>query len=122
MLSRRKFGALAIAAVSSTLPEAEARERLKTPLLFSIERSKNTNIVQYRARASTSGLDLKRPIEAYWRMLAEDGRREELTWAERSLAYGFALTSVSTTSCVLHLKAFEARSLQVQQQDGEFRA
>jgi predicted small lipoprotein YifL len=64
----------------------------KTQLLFIIERSKNANVVNYDARLTTDGkLDPKEPVVAYWVLLAEDGRREELSWIEKKKAYGFTI-------------------------------
>jgi hypothetical protein len=62
----------------------------KTQPLFIIERSKNANVVHYDARLDADGrLDPKEPVVAYWIMLAEDGRRENLNWIEKRKAYGF---------------------------------
>src|ERR1035437_1974022 len=48
--------------------------------LFVIEWSKNANVVQYDARLTADGvLDPKEPVEVYWILLAEDGRREKLS-------------------------------------------
>ncbi len=58
--------------------------------LFIIERSKNANVVHYNARLTADGiLDPNEPVIAYYVMLAEDGRRKELNWIEKKLAYGF---------------------------------
>ena len=58
--------------------------------LFMIERSKNSNTVHYDARLTADGkLDSEEPVIAYYVMLAEDGRRKELNWIEKKLAYGF---------------------------------
>jgi len=62
----------------------------KTQPLFIIERSKNANVVHYDAQLSADGnLDPNEPVIAYWVLLAEDGRREELNWIEKKKAYGF---------------------------------
>ena len=46
--------------------------------------------MHYDARLTADGkLDPKEPVIAYWVMLAEDGRREELNWIEKKKAYGF---------------------------------
>jgi hypothetical protein len=59
--------------------------------LFVIERSKNRNVVRYDLVLDKSGFyDTRRPLDVYWLMLAEDGRREELSILERR-AYGFEL-------------------------------
>jgi hypothetical protein len=62
----------------------------KTQPLFIIERSKNANVVHYDAKLTADGkLDSNEPVIAYWVLLAEDGRREELNWIEKKKAYGF---------------------------------
>lgn len=67
-----------------------AAAQIKTQPLFIIERSKNANVVHYEARLTADGvLDSKEPVIAYWVLLAEDGRREELNWIEKKMAYGF---------------------------------
>jgi hypothetical protein len=75
------------AAVSGLVPTA-AEADLQP--LFTIERSKNANVVHYDARLGADGkLDPKEPVVAYWIMLAEDGHREDLNWVEKKKAYGF---------------------------------
>ena len=69
---------------------APAGALTETHPLFIIERSKNANTVHYDARLAADGrLDRKEPVIAYYVMLAEDGRRKELNWNERKMAYGF---------------------------------
>jgi hypothetical protein len=64
----------------------------ETHPLFIIERSKNANAVHYDARLAASGkLDPDEPVIAYYVMLAEDGRRKELNWIEKTMAYGFGI-------------------------------
>ena len=65
----------------------------KTQPLFIIERSKNANVVHYDAQLTADGkLEANEPVIAYWVLLAEDGRREELNWIEKKKAYGFHIT------------------------------
>jgi hypothetical protein len=57
--------------------------------LFIIEKSTNANVVHYDAVIiPDGGLNPQQPIIAYWVMAAEDGRREDLTSAERRKAFG----------------------------------
>lgn len=71
---------------------APAAARIETSPLFIIERSKNANVVHYDARLTANGkLDPEEPVIAYWVLLAEDGRREELSWIEKKKAYGFTI-------------------------------
>jgi hypothetical protein len=90
--------------------------------LFRIARSKNKNVVVYRANHGKSGLDAASPISAYWLMLAEDGRREGLTWAERQLAYGFEVAGVTSEGCQVTLSACSKRSLRIERAVRGFRA
>jgi len=69
---------------------APTAAQMKTQPLFTIERSKNANVVHYDARLTADGkLGPKEPVIAYWVLSAEDGRREELSWIEEKKAYGF---------------------------------
>ena len=71
---------------------APAVAQMRTSPLFIIERNVNANVVHYDARLTSDGkLDPKNPVIAYWVMLAEDGRREELGWIEKKKAYGFTI-------------------------------
>jgi Domain of unknown function (DUF4833) len=121
MLSRRDLHVLASgAALSLVAPRLFATSSRE---LFTLGRSKNANVVRYAVRSGADGrLDAARPVEAYWLMLAEDGRREELTWTERKLAYGFSVSEQTSQGLLLHLSACSARELRVRSSDGAFRA
>ena len=47
------------------------------------------------AKATDVVPNANQPIDVYWLMLAENGRREELTWMERKMAYGFEVSGLS---------------------------
>jgi hypothetical protein len=58
--------------------------------LFKIERSKNANIIQYDAQVGPDGkLVKKEPVVGYWIRLAEQGQVQELSWVQRTFAFGF---------------------------------
>ena len=58
--------------------------------LFKIERSKNANIIQYDAQVGPDGKLLKKePVVGYWIRLAEQGQVQELSWVQRTFAFGF---------------------------------
>jgi len=75
----------------------------------------NANVVHYEARLdSVSELERVRPLVAYWVMLAEDGRRQELGWFERQFAYGWSQVSrTEARRLEVRLMAFSQRSLVV---------
>ncbi|HXK18153.1 MAG TPA: DUF4833 domain-containing protein [Polyangiaceae bacterium] len=121
-MQRRNFGALVGATLAAAAwPETAAAQQSSTTL-FTITRSKNKNAVVYRAKTHGPELDQHQPLEAYWLMLAEDGRREELGWAERKLAYGFGVSGLSRERCVLSLVAFKQRPVTVERRDKTLRA
>jgi len=58
-------------------------------LLFFLQRSMNPNTVVYAARLDARGrLDDEQPVEAFWLRFNTDGKRRELNFIERLLAYG----------------------------------
>ena len=58
-------------------------------MLFYIQRSNNANTVVYAARRNAQGeFDSRNPVDVYWRRLASDGKRSELTYLERTIAFG----------------------------------
>jgi hypothetical protein len=122
MLSRRAFQMLA-PAILSELCRPRLAHALPSRELFTLARNTNANVVKYAVRTGKDGvLDGTDPIEAYWLMLAENGRREPLTWTERHLAYGFSVSSSSQRGCVLRLTACPERELNVRAFAGAYRA
>ena len=121
MLSRRVLP-LALVGAAWALRAAEA-EALPARELFTLGRSKNKNVVKYAVRTTRDGqLDHGEPVEAYWLMLAENGRREGLTWTEQKLAYGFSVSKLTSESLSLHLTACPARELRVRKTESGYRA
>jgi hypothetical protein len=115
------FAMLALVAVLGFADSASAGAAQRG--LFHIARSKNQNIVYYDIRLDRAGrLDRRDPVDAYWRLHAENGRREELSWLERKLAYGHEVEAVSEQGFTLRLAALDARKIAVQLQQGRYRA
>ena len=106
---------------SKTAPDGAMAE---TRPLFIIERSKNANVVHYDARLVADGkLDPDEPVIAYYIMLAEDGRRKELNWIEKKMAYGFNIRpDPSVSGYELTMVAAPQRSITVKQEGSAFRA
>jgi hypothetical protein len=92
--------------------------------LFTIERSKNANVVQYDARVSSDGkLEKKNPVVAYWIRHTEQGQRAELTWVQRTFAYGFdTRLSRDRETAELKLKADLGRVILVRKEESKYRA
>ena len=107
----RRIASYAAMLISALATDAQA---LPAENLFMIARNKNANVVRYDIRRNADGeLNLDRPVDSYWLLLAQGGRREDLTWMERELAYGHSTSRVGRAGFALQLQAFKQREIQV---------
>lgn len=99
-------------------------ETLTSHPLFHIERSKNANIVQYDAQVATDGkLFKKAPVVGYWIRLNEQGQRQELSWLQRTFAYGFKTKlDKSRETAEIHMKADVGQVVKIVRDGGKYRA
>jgi len=102
---------MSIAVVVSLLGWSSSAHAKNCVTLFTIARSTNANVVHYDGCVDArGGLGASEPVTAYWRMHAERGQREELTWFERQFAYGFDLSRrAGATALRLSLAALPER-------------
>lgn len=112
---------MAIAALCAVCCGARVVDAGAGRTLFEIARSKNANKVCYDVRVGKDGA-LRRgdPVDAYWRLFAEDGRREDLGPFERRLAYGYSVDALRERSFTLRLTAFVARPIEVELAGGQY--
>jgi hypothetical protein len=112
---------LAAVILSGVVVPASAQDNQR---LFVIERSANKNVVYYVAQLTRDGtLDPKEPVIAYWIMLANGGHREELTFVEKQLAYGFTIQpDPSGRGYRMALAADREREITVYQKDDKVTA
>jgi len=115
--------ALLLVVILSLLPQSIfAASGDKAGHLFSIERSKNKNLVQYDIRL-TENTDLpdSRPVNAYW--ILENGRHEELNSIERKYAYGVVRQEkVDKDKFKVILAAFKGWEIIVERINDSFKA
>ena len=88
--------------------------------LFHIERLKNANIVCYDVREENGHLDMDEPIHVYWIRLAEDGARKELSFIQRTLAFGYKIVSKGENEVEVKLTAYKGRSIRICQHKGKW--
>ncbi len=83
-------------------------------LLFVIERNINKNIVCYDANILKNGtLNIEDPIDAYWLENETNGKRSELSYLQRRMAYGFSFEKTAMGNVYVTLKAFDKRKILV---------
>ena len=93
------------------------------PTLFIIQRNKNANEVHYDAQVGPDGALAADPVVAYWIMKAEDGRREDLTFLEGKMAYGFEVSKPGPGGeREMTLVAWEDRKIRLTKAGGRWRA
>ncbi len=84
----------ATSATATTLPNgrpATYPTPPKTPnRLFFIQRNLNENTIVYDAKLNGDGSFHSDPIDVYWLRYASTGERKELTWLQRTFAYGYS--------------------------------
>lgn len=110
--------------IASSLPASGQSADASVQSLFTIERSKNANVVQYDAHIAADGrLEKKNPVVAYWIRHTEQGQREELSWVQRTFAYGFdTRLSRDRETAELKLKADLGRVILVRKEGAQYRA
>ena len=84
----------------------------KSQRLFFIERNMDKNIVVYDANLLENGkIDAKNPVDVYWIELAKAGKRYELNFIERKIAYGYNFEPSALGSVYVTIKAFTKRRI-----------
>ena len=103
------------------LQNAQAAER---QALFKIERNKNANFVQYDVQMGADGYLLaKEPVVGYWVRQAEQGQTQQLSWVQKTFAYGFSANYDRGTDTVkLDMKADIGRPITVRRHGDRYRA
>ena len=90
--------------------------------LFTLGRSKDFNVILYDLQLDANGnLNQNEPIKGYWIKLAEDGHAEELTYIQKSMAYGLVFEYVNPTNAQFSFVSYPQRKLILQKgRDGKF--
>ncbi len=89
--------------------------------LFSIERSKNKNLVQYDVRTENGNILDSDPVSVYW--VLENGTRQGLNLIQRRLAYGIdSYQKLGQNKFKVSLAALKDREVIIEKAEGLFRA
>ncbi len=124
------FGAMAQSKASAPVEEVLPRSRPKDfPVppkkdnsLFYIQRNKNTNTIVYDANLQSDGkYDPSKPIDVYWLRYGSTGDRAELSWLQRTFAYGYKAKEDRNVkdSYWATLTAYDGRKIHLEKKDGK---
>ncbi|MBI5915973.1 MAG: DUF4833 domain-containing protein [Bacteroidetes bacterium] len=83
--------------------------------LFFIQRNKNKNTIVYDANLKAGKFDSSKPIDAYWQRYASTGLRGELTWTQKTFAYGYSSKKDAVgNGYYITLTAYDKRKIHLQ--------
>ena len=115
MAMRNALAALVM--MLAALPVAQGGEAYPVPheenQVFFVQRSMNSNTVVYAARLAADGRpDPGNPVDVYWRRYNDEGQRQELSFLERTAAYGVKtqLVAGEPSAFEVHVVSYPERS------------
>jgi hypothetical protein len=84
--------------------------------LFFIQRNKNKNTVVYDAHLTKEGkIHSNKPVDVYWLRYSGSGERSELTWLQRTFAFGYGSKKESKKeSFWITLTAYDGRKIHLE--------
>ena len=87
--------------------------------LFYITRSLNKNLVCYDLNLVNGQLDTEKPLHVYWINREEHpGKKDELNFIQRKMAYGYKLVRKEADQSVVTLTAYPGRELMIRAHAG----
>lgn len=99
------FATQAIAQEGFPVPAADANR------LFYLQRTSNTNTIVYALNYKKGVLDKSNPVHVYWIRYAEQGQTAELSWIQRTFAYGVKVKKLSDSSYRVRLVSYAGYSM-----------
>jgi len=90
----------AVAVVLSTLNVTQAQTGFPTPTgnihqLFYLQRTPNSNTIVCELNLRNGELDEEKPVHVFWIRYQEEGQRQELSYIQRTFAYGIKIKPLS---------------------------
>jgi hypothetical protein len=75
--------------------------------LFYLQRDPDANTVIYQLNIKNGRIDPKKPIHTYWKLYEEGGKRKNLNYIQRTLAYGVHLKESKNQDFQFELVAYK---------------
>ncbi|MGM9760806.1 MAG: DUF4833 domain-containing protein [Parabacteroides sp.] len=89
--------------------------------MFYITRSVNKNLVCYDYNLKEGKLDTEKPLHVYWVNREEHpGKKDELNYIQRKMAYGYKLVRQGDGQSVVTLTAYSGRELTIRPYKGRY--
>lgn len=86
--------------------------------LFYLQRQPNSNTIVCDLNVKNNKLDTNEPVHVYWIRFSEKGQREELSWVQRTFAYGIHSKEISNSIYELNFVSFKKRKFLLEKDAG----
>lgn len=83
--------------------------------LFYLQRQPNSNTIIYDVNVKNNILDTDDPVHVYWIRYTEKDQREELSWMQRTFAYGIHSKKISNNVYELNFVSYKKRKFWLEQ-------
>jgi hypothetical protein len=98
------------------VPPADAKQ------LFYLQRTSNTNTIVYELNYKDGVLDTRNPVHPFWIRYTEQSQRAELSWIQRTFAYGVKVKQQQDGSYRVRLVSYAGYSMYLRKgPDGKHR-
>jgi hypothetical protein len=75
--------------------------------IFYLQRQPNTNTIVCELNVKNNKLDADNPVHVFWIRYAEKGQKEELSWIQRTFAYGIHSKKISDSEYELNFVSYK---------------
>jgi hypothetical protein len=78
-------------------------------LLFYLQRQPNSNTIVCDLNVKNNKVDTNDPVHVYWIRYAEKGQEEELSWIQKTFAYGIRTKKISDNEYELNFVSYKKK-------------
>lgn len=82
--------------------------------LFYLQRTSNKNTIMYDLNMKNGMLDKENPVHVYWIRYSDQGQRQELSYIQRTFAYGVKATADNKGGYEIHFVSYKKYPLYLQ--------
>ena len=98
-------------------------EEINSEVMFTIERNKNSNVVVYEALVKNGAIYDDEPVRAYWHIPGTKDKREDLSFFEKRMAYGWNVEKIEKRDAYkFYINACSERTIVIEMVGGIPRA
>lgn len=75
--------------------------------LFYLQRDPDSNTIVYALNSDNGAINEDNPVSAYWIRYSENGQKKDLSFIQRSMAYGIRHKMTAPDTFELHIQAYK---------------